>query len=338
MFEANRSRNRRSRQTREHRREIRIRRRTRILRASRSRGGFSRLRGNVFFFAGTRGAPSAPQQRADEPDADFRQPVHDAVRARAPKQIGGIRRGDGDDFEAAGDARLDAGERILEDDDVFRREPERLRRLQKNVRRRLARGDAFLGNDAGKIGMQIHDFEREVDVRALGRRADGAGNVLLLQVFQQTARAGQRLEAVFADDFPENFLLAFGKRANFFRIAAPAENVRDDFFVPAAEAEPEMVFREKEVFLCGENFPAAFVRGGRIDDDAVPIEDGSGGEIFSHGEARSGNEAENEMRAARGNAGDGNEYRTLRAACKPPFCRARRAMFFCCQACGRRLI
>ena len=147
--------------------------------------------------------------------------------------------------------------------------------------------------------MQIHDFEREVDVRALGRRADGAGNVLLLQVFQQTARAGQRLEAVFADDFPENFLLAFGKRADFFRIAAPAENVRDDFFVPAAEAEPEMVFREKEVFLCGENFPAALVRGGRIDDDAVPIEDGSGGEIFSHGEARSGNEAENEMRAAR---------------------------------------
>ena len=61
--QANRSRNRRSRQTREHRREIRIRRRTRISRASRSRGGFSRLRGNVFFRGNARRSVSSAAAR-----------------------------------------------------------------------------------------------------------------------------------------------------------------------------------------------------------------------------------------------------------------------------------
>jgi hypothetical protein len=79
-----------------------------------------------------------------------------------------------------------------------------------------------------------------------------------------------------AGDDAVEFFLAVGEATNLRRVARPLEDVRDDELVALAEAADEMVSGKRELLLCGELFPGAFMGDGGVDDDPVPIKDGDG--------------------------------------------------------------
>lgn len=69
-----------------------------------------------------------------------------------------------------------------------------------------------------------------------------------------------------------DFLLGVGEGEDLGGFGGPAE-IGDDDVVLFAEAAFEVVGRQGKSALGGEDFPATFVMGGGVNDDAVPIED-----------------------------------------------------------------
>ena len=95
---------------------------------------------------------------------------------------------------------------------------------------------------------------------------------MVRQQLQQIGDARQRIDALDADDIAVQLLLAEGPGFDLAGVPRPPEDLGNDHLVLHAEATDEVISRHGLAGFLRELLPALFVLGGRIDDDAVPVE------------------------------------------------------------------
>src|ERR1700728_4745354 len=105
----------------------------------------------------------------------------------------------------------------------------------------------------------------------MGRRPDGAKNLMLLQFGKPFNDARKRTNTPFEQDFSVKFLFAEGQLSNLWQEARPIQYIWNDEFVLHPKPFPEMPFRQVESVLLCQTFPAFFVMRRRVDNYSIPI-------------------------------------------------------------------
>src|SRR6202007_772017 len=75
--------------------------------------------------------------------------------------------------------------------------------------------------------------------------------------------------------FAVKFLFSERQFLNFFRAIRPRQQIRNDEFVLHPKAFLEVTFRQGKSGLSCQAFPAFFVMQRRVDDDSIPIKNGT---------------------------------------------------------------
>src|SRR6266705_1701556 len=102
-----------------------------------------------------------------------------------------------------------------------------------------------------------------------------AWNAGFLKRSQPRFHARQRRNRRFSDKFAIQFLLSIREPINLRRVARPTVNFRNDVFRLSPEAAKETLRGNGFPDFARQLLPTAFMQFARIDNHAIPIEDGT---------------------------------------------------------------
>jgi len=195
--------------------------------------------------------------------------------------------GDGDDAHAGAEAGLDADVGVLEDDAAGGMAADFLGGAEEDLGVWFAFGDVLGGGEGSEIGAKAEQIHDDFKVSPRGGGADATGDAGLAEGFEEADDPGEGGDAVAEDEVAVEFLLAVAEAGDLGGVAGgdALEMGGDDVLVPHAEGEAEEVVRHDASFFLEEEAPAFEVLVMGVDDDSIPIENGSGhgGQFFANG-------------------------------------------------------
>ncbi len=133
---------------------------------------------------------------------------------------------------------------------------------------------------AAKYCAHLHRVHQRLEVEPGRRGRDGLTPALGMKPRHPLAHAGQRLDAVRADEGAEPRLLLLTEAAHAFGIRALAQPPGQDQVVPLAEGVHELIVRDRRACLGHHVAPGLPVELGRVHQRAIEVPEYG----FDHGQ------------------------------------------------------
>jgi hypothetical protein len=126
-----------------------------------------------------------------------------------------------------------------------------------------------------KKPLQPEEFNGYLQVPSWRGGTNHCRNTFIPEGIKKITHPGKLRDGVFAQEISVKLLLAKAQAENLFGVIRPLQDAGNNDGVDLPEPLLEMVWRKRLLFLLGQEFPAAFMLHGRVDDDPVPVKYGS---------------------------------------------------------------